>query len=63
MSALAPPLTAEELQAHAEFPYVEWDLTPARKESIPVAAGRGGPFQLTYEIHGSGPIHLVVCII
>jgi hypothetical protein len=62
MAALAPPLTAEELQAHPEFPYVELNLTPTRKESVSVAAGRGGPFQLAYEIHGSGPIHLVVCI-
>ena len=37
-----------------------WDLTPIKKGSVPVAHGRGGPINIFYEIHGSGPKHLVV---
>ncbi|GAB7357996.1 hypothetical protein MBLNU230_g0163t1 [Neophaeotheca triangularis] len=52
-------LTAEEIQAHPEFPHVGWKLTPTKKDKIDVAADRGGPFKLSYEIHGHGPIKLL----
>jgi hypothetical protein len=55
-----PPLTAEELKQHPEFQYVTWDLKPTTEGRVPVAKDRGGPVELSYEIHGYGPIHLVV---
>jgi len=54
-------MTAAELQNYAEYPYITWDLKPASKEKVAVAVGRGGPFKICYEIHGTGPTHLVVC--
>ena len=48
-------LSVAEIQAHPEYPHVTWDLTPIRKAKIDVAAGRGGPFKLCYEVHGHGP--------
>jgi hypothetical protein len=55
------PLTAAQLKQHPEFPNVIWDLKPTEKGKIAVAEGRGGPFDISYEIHGTGDICLVVC--
>ena len=54
------PMTAEELPKHPEYNHTIWDLKPTTKASLPVAAGRGGPLNIAYEIHGHGNIHLVV---
>jgi hypothetical protein len=54
------PLTAVELTEHPEFPHVNWKLQPNQAGKIDVAAGRGGPFKLAYEIHGHGPNKLIV---
>lgn len=54
------PMTAAELLKHPEFPHVHWHLQPTKSGKVPVAAGRGGPFNLDWEIHGNGPIRLVV---
>ena len=59
MSSRAP-LTAAEILKHPEFEHVVWDLQPAKKGKATVAQGRGGPIQISYEIHGNGPIRLVV---
>ena len=56
-SGLAP-LTAAEIQAHPEYPHVNWDLKPDKREKIDVARGRGGPFKIAYELHGHGPNHV-----
>ncbi|OMP87102.1 putative aminoacrylate hydrolase RutD [Diplodia seriata] len=53
------PLTAAEVEAHPEFPYVTWRLEPAQKGKVAVAANRGGPLDIAYEVHGHGPIHIV----
>ncbi|KAI9816458.1 MAG: hypothetical protein M1827_001590 [Pycnora praestabilis] len=53
------PLTAAELVQHPEFEHVTWDLKPAQKGKVEVAKGRGGPFDIAYEVHGTGPLHLV----
>ncbi len=37
-----------------------WPLKPAKKGKCAVANGRGGPIQISYEVHGNGPIKLVV---
>ena len=55
------PLTAAELSRHPEFDQVVWDLKPAKKGKVTVAEGRwGGPININYEIHGNGPVLLVV---
>ena len=50
-----PQLTAAEVQAHPEYPHVHWDLKPTKQGKVDVAAGRGGPFKLGFELHGNGP--------
>ena len=54
------PLSAAEVAEHPAFNHVRWDLTPTTKGKCAVAQGRGGPFDLAYEIHGVGPVHIVV---
>ena len=54
------PLTAEEIKQHPEYATVVWDLKPAQKGKVSVGAGRGGPFDIAWEIHGNGPLKLVV---
>lgn len=54
------PLTAAEIVHHPEFATVTWDLKPSAKGEINVAEGRGGPIKIAYEVHGTGPLHLVV---
>lgn len=56
------PLTAAELIEHPAFPKAIWDLQPTTKGKCAVAAGRGGPFDIVYEIHGTGPIRTIVSI-
>jgi hypothetical protein len=56
-------MTAAELEAHPEFPHVTWDLKPTKKGRIPVAAKRGGPLNISYEVHGNGPRKIVVCFL
>lgn len=54
------PLTAAEIVEHPAFNTVKWQLKPTKKGKCPVAHGRGGPIEIAYEIHGDGPIHLIV---
>ncbi|RAH41783.1 alpha/beta fold hydrolase [Aspergillus brunneoviolaceus CBS 621.78] len=54
------PLTAEELVKHPAYPTVEWELTPTTSGKQAVAqTRRGGPINLHYEMHGTGPVKLV----
>lgn len=53
-------LTAAELKAHPQFHKLEWNLPPTKEGKCPVAQDRGGPFNLWYEVHGTGEIKLVV---
>ncbi|KAI7371367.1 alpha/beta-hydrolase [Hortaea werneckii] len=52
-------LSADQVQNHPEFQHVNWDLPYEKRELIDVAAGRGGPFKLAYELHGRGPSKIV----
>lgn len=52
--------TAEELKRHPEYPTVYWDLKPTKKGTLPVAECRGGPFNISWEIHGEGPKKILV---
>ena len=54
------PLTAAEILANPAYHHVVRDLPPTKKGKVSVAKGRGGPFDVAYEIHGTGPIHIVV---
>lgn len=54
-------LTAAEIMAHPAYNTVEWDLPPTKQGTSQVAKGRpGGPFNLYWEVHGTGDIKLVV---
>lgn len=53
-------LSAEEVLQHPEYPHVNWKLSYEKRERIDVAAGRGGPFKIAYELHGHGPRKIVV---
>lgn len=53
------PSVAEVLQ-HPAYPTAIWNLVPSQSGLAPVAHTRaGGPFNISYEIHGTGPIRLV----
>ena len=58
-----PPLTAAELVVHPAFKTVTWDLLPTKYGKVPVAQGRGGPIRISYEVHGTGNICLVVSLL
>ncbi|PLB52075.1 putative alpha/beta hydrolase [Aspergillus steynii IBT 23096] len=54
------PLTATEVVNHPAYKAVGYNLTPTVSGTHPVAHNRrGGPFNLYYEIHGTGPIKTV----
>ncbi|EAW14883.1 alpha/beta fold hydrolase [Aspergillus clavatus NRRL 1] len=54
------PLTATEVLAHPAYKTVNWNLPPTTSGRVPVAQNRrGGPININYEIHGSGPVKLV----
>jgi len=40
---------------------VLWNLTPDQSGLLPVAASRGGPVNIEWEVHGRGDIKLIVC--
>ncbi|KAL4944659.1 hypothetical protein BDV06DRAFT_186777 [Aspergillus oleicola] len=53
-------LTAAEVVKHPAYQHFEWNLPPTATGTCPVAQGRrGGPVNLYYEIHGTGPIKMV----
>ena len=53
------PLVTDVLK-HPAFPTAIWALEPTRSGLLPVADGRGGPFKVSWEIHGEGPVRVVV---
>lgn len=53
------PTVAETIK-HPAFPTAIWELEPDRKGLAPVGQGRGGPFNISWEIHGVGPTRLIV---
>ncbi|KAA8642921.1 hypothetical protein EYZ11_009659 [Aspergillus tanneri] len=55
-----PPLTAAEILAHPAYQAVGYNLSSTSSGTCLVARNRrGGPFNLYYEIHGTGPVKLV----
>ncbi|OOG00074.1 hypothetical protein ASPCADRAFT_126947 [Aspergillus carbonarius ITEM 5010] len=54
------PLLAEEVIKHPAFNTVDWKLHPTTSGTCTVAHNRrGGPLNMNYEIHGTGPVKLV----
>ncbi|RPA85921.1 alpha/beta-hydrolase [Ascobolus immersus RN42] len=53
------PLSVAEIRSHPAFKDPETYLEPTSKGDVPVATSRDGPVNLSYEIHGHGPIKLV----
>jgi len=57
-------LSAAELKASPAYQNLEWELPPTKEGKCAVAKGRGGLFDLWYEVHGvaEGGIKLVVSL-
>ncbi|KAK9779826.1 putative Alpha/Beta hydrolase protein [Seiridium cardinale] len=50
---------AEYIKNHPAFPTAVWQLEPHQKGLLPVAANRGGPVDISWEVHGDGPIKVL----
>jgi hypothetical protein len=53
------PTVAETL-LHQAYSDTVWQFEPTRRGKLPVAKGRGGPIKIAWEVHGHGPIQVVV---
>ena len=54
--------TVAEIVAHPTYPDTIFQLTPTKSGKLAVAAKRGGPFNIDWEVHGTGDIKVIVCI-
>ncbi|KAM5355207.1 hypothetical protein ACJ41O_001853 [Fusarium nematophilum] len=52
--------SAEETLKHPAYPGTVWALEPHQKGKLAAAKDRGGPVGIAWEIHGDGPIKLVL---
>ncbi|OIW28100.1 alpha/beta-hydrolase [Coniochaeta ligniaria NRRL 30616] len=52
--------TVAETVNHPSFPTALFNLSPSLSGTLPVAEGRGGPLNINWEVHGSGPIKLLL---
>ncbi|KAI1408851.1 alpha/beta-hydrolase [Hypoxylon sp. FL1857] len=52
--------SVEEVCKSPAFPTVIWKLQPHQSGLLPVAADRGGPLNISWEVHGEGPIKLIL---
>ncbi|KIH87678.1 hypothetical protein SPBR_05049 [Sporothrix brasiliensis 5110] len=59
MVDLTKVTTVAETLKHPSYPDATWNLQPTRSGRLPVAAGRGGPLRIGWEVHGEGPIRIV----
>ena len=55
-----PQLSASEILSHPSFGKWPWEGDPAQKGRVDVAASRGGPVSLEYEVYGKGKTKLLV---
>ncbi len=51
-----------ETLVHEAYGDAVWQLEPTRSGKVAVAEGRGGPFNLSWEVHGDGPVRVVVSL-
>lgn len=52
--------SVEETLKHPAYPTTLWALEPTSQGKLSVAEGRGGPVGIAWEVHGHGPVKLVV---
>ncbi|KAI0390607.1 Alpha/Beta hydrolase protein [Xylariaceae sp. FL0594] len=52
--------SCNEVTKSEAFPTAIWRLDPEKEGMLAVAAGRGGPFNLHWEVHGHGPVKLIL---
>ena len=52
--------TIAQITRHPAFETAVWKLRPNQSGLLPVGATRGGPYNISWEIHGNGPIKVVV---
>lgn len=52
--------STEETLKHPAYPATVWALEPHSKGKTVAAKDRGGPVSIAWEIHGDGPVKLVV---
>ncbi|XP_044719691.1 alpha/beta hydrolase fold domain-containing protein [Hirsutella rhossiliensis] len=52
--------SVDETLKHPAYPGAVWALEPHQHGKLPVAKGRGGPINIAWEIHGDGPIKIVL---
>ncbi|KAL7628848.1 hypothetical protein AAE478_000363 [Parahypoxylon ruwenzoriense] len=50
----------EQVTKSPAFPTAIWKLEPHRSGLLPVAADRGGPLNISWEVHGDGPVKLIL---
>ncbi|KAH8816403.1 Alpha/Beta hydrolase protein [Xylogone sp. PMI_703] len=50
---------AKDILENPSYPYTIWKLVPTQEGRLPVAQGRGGPFNISWEVHGEGDTKLV----
>ncbi|KAI1371878.1 alpha/beta-hydrolase [Hypoxylon crocopeplum] len=51
--------SVEDVVKSPAFPTAMWQLEPHKSGLLPVAAGRGGPLNVSWEVHGDGPLKLI----
>lgn len=52
--------TLDETENHPAFLGAKWNLIPDRAGKATVAKDRSGPIDIAWQIHGHGPIKIVV---
>ncbi|KAG8411462.1 hypothetical protein J3458_015519 [Metarhizium acridum] len=52
--------SVEETTNHPAYKGTVWKLEPHSSGHLPVGEGRGGPFNLYWEVHGNGPTKLIL---
>ncbi|KAI0169425.1 alpha/beta-hydrolase [Hypoxylon sp. FL1284] len=52
--------SVEEIIKNPAFATQTWELEPHQSGLLPVAAGRGGPLDISWEVHGDGPVKLIL---
>lgn len=52
--------SAEETINHPAYPGAVWNLEPHKKGLLPCAKDRGGPVNISWEVHGDGPRKIIV---
>ncbi|OBT74649.1 hypothetical protein VF21_06408 [Pseudogymnoascus sp. 05NY08] len=58
-AAKHPRLTAAEVTALPGYSSVTWELQPTQEGKLKVAEGRGGPLNISWEVHGTGKTKVI----